>query len=179
MANSFRYSQAYSNKLFFALVDFDEGSEVFQMVSDESTNLSYFLFDITLKNCMRNFKIVDEVEHCTRLHALPGQRKAKGSRHDGYSKSWIRCGSYSKMDFRTHRYPSNTTYFTSIALRIMQIDNFLCIIILDSSIQTSKLFWNSCRCYAFDSDWRIFISTTQQSRFYLQQNDLGPWSTGI
>lgn len=33
VANSFRYSQIYSNKLFFAMVDFDEGSEVFQMVS--------------------------------------------------------------------------------------------------------------------------------------------------
>ncbi|XP_001605789.2 tumor suppressor candidate 3 [Nasonia vitripennis] len=32
VANSFRYSQSYSNKLFFALVDFDEGSEVFQMM---------------------------------------------------------------------------------------------------------------------------------------------------
>lgn len=32
VANSFRYSQAYSNKLFFAVVDFDEGSDVFQMV---------------------------------------------------------------------------------------------------------------------------------------------------
>ncbi|KAK7873342.1 hypothetical protein R5R35_011385 [Gryllus longicercus] len=32
VANSFRYSQAYSNKLFFALVDFDEGPDVFQML---------------------------------------------------------------------------------------------------------------------------------------------------
>lgn len=32
VANSFRYSQAYSNKLFFAVVDFDEGSDVFQLV---------------------------------------------------------------------------------------------------------------------------------------------------
>ncbi|CAG9864570.1 unnamed protein product, partial [Phyllotreta striolata] len=32
VANSFRYSQAYSNKLFFAVIDFDEGSEVFQML---------------------------------------------------------------------------------------------------------------------------------------------------
>lgn len=32
VANSFRFSQAYSNKLFFAMVDFDEGSDVFQMV---------------------------------------------------------------------------------------------------------------------------------------------------
>lgn len=33
VANSFRYSQAYSNKIFFALVDFDEGSDVFQMMN--------------------------------------------------------------------------------------------------------------------------------------------------
>lgn len=32
LANSFRYSQAYSNNLFFAMVDFDEGSDVFQML---------------------------------------------------------------------------------------------------------------------------------------------------
>lgn len=32
VANSYRYSQAYTNKLFFAMVDFDEGSDVFQML---------------------------------------------------------------------------------------------------------------------------------------------------
>ncbi|KAF7284866.1 hypothetical protein GWI33_021507 [Rhynchophorus ferrugineus] len=32
VANSFKYSQSYSNKLFFGMVDFDEGSEVFQML---------------------------------------------------------------------------------------------------------------------------------------------------
>lgn len=32
VANSFRYSQAYSNKLFFGVVDFDEGSDIFNMV---------------------------------------------------------------------------------------------------------------------------------------------------
>lgn len=30
VANSYRYSMAYSNKLFFVMVDFDEGSDVFQ-----------------------------------------------------------------------------------------------------------------------------------------------------
>lgn len=30
VANSYRYSQTYSNKLFFVMVDFDEGSDVFQ-----------------------------------------------------------------------------------------------------------------------------------------------------
>lgn len=30
LANSYRYSSSYSNKLFFAMVDFDEGSDVFQ-----------------------------------------------------------------------------------------------------------------------------------------------------
>lgn len=32
VANSYRYSQTYSNKLFFAMVDFDDGSDVFQMM---------------------------------------------------------------------------------------------------------------------------------------------------
>lgn len=32
VANSFRYSQSYSNKLFFGVVDFDEGSDIFQLV---------------------------------------------------------------------------------------------------------------------------------------------------
>lgn len=31
VANSYRYSQFYSNKMFFAMVDFDEGSDVFQV----------------------------------------------------------------------------------------------------------------------------------------------------
>lgn len=32
VANSYRFSSIYSNKLFFAMVDFDEGSEVFQLL---------------------------------------------------------------------------------------------------------------------------------------------------
>ena len=32
VAQSYRYSSAFSNKVFFAMVDFDEGSEVFQYV---------------------------------------------------------------------------------------------------------------------------------------------------
>lgn len=31
VANSYRYSQHYSNKMFFAMVDFDEGPDVFQV----------------------------------------------------------------------------------------------------------------------------------------------------
>lgn len=33
VANSYRFSQAFTNKLFFGIVDFDEGSDIFQMVS--------------------------------------------------------------------------------------------------------------------------------------------------
>lgn len=32
LANSWRFSSAFTNKVFFASVDFDEGSDVFQMV---------------------------------------------------------------------------------------------------------------------------------------------------
>ncbi|KAG8504981.1 Magnesium transporter protein 1, partial [Galemys pyrenaicus] len=30
LANSWRYSSAFTNRIFFAMVDFDEGSDVFQ-----------------------------------------------------------------------------------------------------------------------------------------------------
>ena len=33
LANSWRYSQSYSNKLFFASVDYDEAADVFKSVS--------------------------------------------------------------------------------------------------------------------------------------------------
>ena len=33
VANSWRYSQQYSNKMFFAMVDYDEGSDVFNTVN--------------------------------------------------------------------------------------------------------------------------------------------------
>lgn len=32
LANSWRYSSAFTNKVFFSSIDFDEGSDVFQMV---------------------------------------------------------------------------------------------------------------------------------------------------
>lgn len=33
VANSFRMSPSYSNKLFFGIIDFEDGSDIFQMVS--------------------------------------------------------------------------------------------------------------------------------------------------
>ena len=33
VANSFRYQQQFTDKLFFSLVDFDEAQDVFQLVS--------------------------------------------------------------------------------------------------------------------------------------------------
>ena len=36
VANSYRYSQQYSNQMFFAMVDFDEGSDVFTSVSKKA-----------------------------------------------------------------------------------------------------------------------------------------------
>jgi hypothetical protein len=37
VAQSYQYSDAFSNEAFFAMVDFDEGQEVFQWVSDLSS----------------------------------------------------------------------------------------------------------------------------------------------
>uniref|UniRef100_A0A8D2QAY8 Dolichyl-diphosphooligosaccharide--protein glycosyltransferase subunit MAGT1 n=1 Tax=Zonotrichia albicollis TaxID=44394 RepID=A0A8D2QAY8_ZONAL len=36
LANSWRYSSAFTNRIFFAMVDFDEGSDVFQMLNMNS-----------------------------------------------------------------------------------------------------------------------------------------------
>ncbi|XP_036595798.1 magnesium transporter protein 1 [Trichosurus vulpecula] len=36
LANSWRYSNAFTNKIFFAMVDFDDGSDVFQMLNMNS-----------------------------------------------------------------------------------------------------------------------------------------------
>ncbi|KAG8583508.1 hypothetical protein GDO81_008447 [Engystomops pustulosus] len=36
LANSWRYSNAFTNRIFFAMVDFDEGSDVFQMLNMNS-----------------------------------------------------------------------------------------------------------------------------------------------
>lgn len=42
VANSFRYSQTYSNKLYFVSIDFDEGSDVFQLVREKYyTNIRF------------------------------------------------------------------------------------------------------------------------------------------
>lgn len=47
LANSWRYSSAFTNKVFFASVDFDEGSDVFQMVR------SFYVFlEETYLNCV-------------------------------------------------------------------------------------------------------------------------------
>ncbi len=40
VANSYRYSQQFSNQMFFAMVDFDEGSDVFTSVT------IHFLIDV-------------------------------------------------------------------------------------------------------------------------------------
>lgn len=40
LANSWRYSQQYSNKLFFAMVDFDEGPDVFNAVSSKTKTIN-------------------------------------------------------------------------------------------------------------------------------------------
>jgi hypothetical protein len=49
VAQSWRYSGQFSNKVFFAMVDFDDASEVFQMVFDNLKFhfefISYFVFE--------------------------------------------------------------------------------------------------------------------------------------
>lgn len=46
LANSWRYSSAFSNKLFFTVVDYDEGADVFQQVTREDAPFSPFFFSL-------------------------------------------------------------------------------------------------------------------------------------
>lgn len=47
LANSWRYSSAFSNKLFFTVVDYDEGADVFQQVNNKLVCLSFILMDLS------------------------------------------------------------------------------------------------------------------------------------
>ncbi|MEQ2274157.1 Magnesium transporter protein 1 [Xenotaenia resolanae] len=61
LANSWHYSSAFTNRIFFASVDFDEGSDVFQMVRQLLLNWScffyLFLFFINIQPDSRVFKL--------------------------------------------------------------------------------------------------------------------------
>lgn len=48
LANSWRYSSAFTNKVFFASVDFDEGSDVFQMVRQQPLVFKEFAVHIPI-----------------------------------------------------------------------------------------------------------------------------------
>lgn len=52
LANSWRYSSAFSNKLFFTIVDYDEGADVFQQVNAAycKTFLTLFTNEWILEN---------------------------------------------------------------------------------------------------------------------------------
>lgn len=44
LANSWRYSSAFSNKLFFTVVDYDEGADVFQQVTSYLAFYQYQMY---------------------------------------------------------------------------------------------------------------------------------------
>lgn len=56
LANSWRYSSAFSNKLFFTVVDYDEGADVFQQVIFvfcRRVLVFFFSFFATAANCTK------------------------------------------------------------------------------------------------------------------------------
>lgn len=73
VANSFRYQQAFTNQLFFSLVDFDEAQDVFQQVifKNQIVNAS-ILNHVALT-------ITAETEYCPCDYAFPCQRKTQES----------------------------------------------------------------------------------------------------
>ena len=63
MANSWRYSQQYTNKIFFAMVDYDEGPDVFASVSIELTVYLALHFRIHF-----SFSLTKRLEHFVLLY---------------------------------------------------------------------------------------------------------------
>lgn len=48
LANSWRYSSAFCNKLFFSMVDYDEGTDVFQQVKELDLILLVYLIELVM-----------------------------------------------------------------------------------------------------------------------------------
>lgn len=48
LANSWRYSSAFCNKLFFSMVDYDEGTDVFQQVQELDLILLVYLIELVM-----------------------------------------------------------------------------------------------------------------------------------
>lgn len=48
LANSWRYSSAFCNKLFFSMVDYDEGTDVFQQVKQLHFTLLIHLVQLVM-----------------------------------------------------------------------------------------------------------------------------------
>lgn len=66
VAQSYRYSSAFSNRVFFAMVDFDEGSDIFQYVRTSRPNspdhFSGALAQIEFGTSFRSFSTKNETE---------------------------------------------------------------------------------------------------------------------
>ena len=78
VASSYRYSSSFSNKVFFAMVDFDEGTDVFQSVR--------LLIAISFLHgrCSFSNRFLVEIEFSTGIYALSGQGETDESRFAGY-----------------------------------------------------------------------------------------------
>ena len=104
VANSYRYSSAYSNKVFFAMVDFDEGVDVFQSVRLPIASSSYtvvILFSI---------RFLVEIEFSASVHALSSKDETDESRFTGYrpvgrfsERSTINCVVFLSRGFDAHQ----------------------------------------------------------------------------
>ncbi|RXG70016.1 Magnesium transporter protein 1 [Armadillidium vulgare] len=70
VANSWRYSQSYSNKLYFALVDFDEGQEVFQQLKLNSAPV-YMHFPAKGKPKKADTLDIQRIRVCSDLQIIP------------------------------------------------------------------------------------------------------------
>ncbi len=60
VAQSYRYSNAFSSKVFFAMVDFDEGAEIFQSV---------YILSFSIVQLLNFFRVV-EIKYSTSIYSF-------------------------------------------------------------------------------------------------------------
>lgn len=98
VANSYRFSSSYSNSLFFAIVDFDEGSDIFQMViKNKPPNIPRpFVNWYYVKIILMFFKA--KAKYRSGVYSLWGEKQKEVWWYVWYTKARLSGGKPRKMD---------------------------------------------------------------------------------
>ena len=90
VAQSYRYSSAFTNRLFFGMVDFDDGQDVFQYVCIVFSSRCSFMNGLDKKRCSSDTEnqsysdLLVEIKLCTGIHSFSTENETKKERFHGH-----------------------------------------------------------------------------------------------